>query len=112
MTPTAPLSAQRQRQLRALGHHLNPIILVGDSGVSEGVVTETTRALEDHELIKIRTPAGIGRAGAPSSRPFAKPPSSLRSENWPGGASLSCGREAQPENLEPSALRSPYPLAV
>ena len=58
MTPTAPLSAQRQRQLRALGHHLNPVILVGDSGVSEGVVTETTRALEDHELIKIRTPAG------------------------------------------------------
>ena len=58
MTPTAPLSTQRQRQLRALGHHLNPIILVGDSGVSEGVVTETTRALEDHELIKIRTPAG------------------------------------------------------
>jgi len=58
MAPTASLSAQRQRQLRALGHHLNPIILVGDSGVSEGVVAETTRALEDHELIKIRTPAG------------------------------------------------------
>jgi len=58
MAPTASLSAQRQRQLRALGHHLNPIILVGDGGVSEGVVAETTRALEDHELIKIRTPAG------------------------------------------------------
>jgi len=52
------LTAQRQRQLRAIGHHLDPIILLGDGGVSEGVIAETTRALEDHELIKIRTPAG------------------------------------------------------
>ena len=51
MTP-----AQR-RQLRARAHGLKPVILVGDAGVSDGVLAETDRALHDHELIKIRLPA-------------------------------------------------------
>lgn len=50
-------SAQRTRkQLRAIGHRLNPVVIVSN-GVTEGVSAEIDRALNDHELIKIRVNA-------------------------------------------------------
>ena len=52
------LDAAHRRMLRGIGHHLDPIVTVGDEGVSEGVIAETDRALGDHELIKVRLPAG------------------------------------------------------
>lgn len=46
--------AQRTRkQLRAIGHRLNPVVIVSN-GLTEGVIAEVDRALNDHELIKIR----------------------------------------------------------
>jgi RNA-binding protein len=54
----ADLDSARRREFRRIGHHLQPVVTVGDGGVSEGVVAEAARALEDHELIKIRLPAG------------------------------------------------------
>lgn len=48
------LSEKQRRHLRGLAHPLKPIILIGNAGVSEGVVAETRRALQDHELIKVR----------------------------------------------------------
>ncbi|WP_197469492.1 YhbY family RNA-binding protein, partial [Oleiphilus sp. HI0125] len=47
------LSAAEKKQLRAIAHNLNPIIIVGDKGVSEGLLEELDRALEQHELIKV-----------------------------------------------------------
>lgn len=52
------LQARDRRDLRRIGHHLDPVVTVGDGGVSDGVIAEAERALEDHELIKIRLPAG------------------------------------------------------
>ena len=52
-----PLSAARRRQLRARAHGLKPVIIVGGAGVSDAVLAETDRALEHHELIKVRLPA-------------------------------------------------------
>ena len=52
-----PLSAARRRQLRARAHGLKPVVMVGGAGVSEAVLAETDRALEHHELIKVRLPA-------------------------------------------------------
>ena len=52
------LTARDRRDLRRIGHHLQPIVTIGDNGVSEGVIAETERALTDHELIKVRLPAG------------------------------------------------------
>jgi RNA-binding protein len=46
-------SAQRKR-LRALAHHLTPIVHVGHTGVTDAVATATSQALLDHELIKVR----------------------------------------------------------
>ena len=43
-----------RRQLKRIAHHLQPVVTIGDGGVSDGVVAETNRALADHELIKVR----------------------------------------------------------
>lgn len=49
-----PLSADRKKKFRALGHNLNPIVTIGDNGLSEGLLGELNRALDDHELIKVK----------------------------------------------------------
>jgi len=48
------LTEKQRRYLRGLAHPLKPVILIGNSGLTEAVVTETARALHDHELIKVR----------------------------------------------------------
>jgi RNA-binding protein len=42
------------RQLRQIAHHLHPVVIIGDGGASAAVIAETERALNDHELIKVR----------------------------------------------------------
>lgn len=54
------LTEKQRRHLRGLAHPLKPVILIGNAGISEGVVAETARALQDHELIKVRLP-GVAR---------------------------------------------------
>ena len=49
---------QDLKQYRAIAHNLNPIIIVGDKGVNEGMLDELDRALSDHELIKIKINTG------------------------------------------------------
>ena len=51
------LNENQRRHLRGLAHDLKPVVLVGDSGLTDGVVRETERALRDHELIKIKVRA-------------------------------------------------------
>lgn len=48
------LSAEKRRAYRALGHGLNPVVMLAEKGLTEGVIAETLRALTDHELIKVR----------------------------------------------------------
>jgi putative YhbY family RNA-binding protein len=53
--PPAPAVTSSQRQaLRALAHDLRPVVQIGQSGLTAGVVGETDRALSAHELIKVR----------------------------------------------------------
>ena len=52
------LNGKQRRHLRALGHHLNPVVLVGQAGVTEGVIAAVEQALKDHELIKIKINEG------------------------------------------------------
>ena len=51
------LTEKQRRHLKGLAHHLDPVIRVGNAGVSPSVVAETRRALSDHELIKVRVAA-------------------------------------------------------
>jgi RNA-binding protein len=48
------LSNQERKRLRRIGHALNPVVMLGNNGLSEGVLEECSRALGDHELIKIK----------------------------------------------------------
>ncbi len=49
-----PLSADRKKQYRTLGHNLKPVVTIAGNGLSETVITELNRALDDHELIKVK----------------------------------------------------------
>jgi RNA-binding protein len=48
------LTNRQLRHLRGLTHHLKPVVMVGDKGLSENVMTEIETALNCHELIKIK----------------------------------------------------------
>ncbi|MDY6891305.1 MAG: YhbY family RNA-binding protein [Pseudomonadota bacterium] len=48
------LTPEQKKQLRTLGHRLNPIVTVAGKGLSENIQLEVDRALEDHELIKVK----------------------------------------------------------
>lgn len=43
-----------RRGLKARAHHLKPVVLIGQHGVTDAVTAEVDRALTDHELIKLR----------------------------------------------------------
>jgi RNA-binding protein len=51
---TMSLDADRKKQFRTIGHQLNPVVMVAERGLTEGVGLELERALEDHELIKVK----------------------------------------------------------
>jgi RNA-binding protein len=51
------LTEKQRRHLKGLAHHLDPIVRVGNAGITPAVVAETQRALNDHELIKVRVSA-------------------------------------------------------
>jgi putative YhbY family RNA-binding protein len=55
------LSPARRRELKARAHKLDPVVLVGSSGLSTQVLAEIDRSLKSHELIKVRV-AGADRA--------------------------------------------------
>ncbi len=48
------LSTAEKKRLRQIGHHLNPVVLLGGNGLTESVIAEIDARLEDHELIKVR----------------------------------------------------------
>jgi RNA-binding protein len=48
------LSQAQKKAFRSIGHHLNPVVMVSENGISEGVLAELDRALADHELVKIK----------------------------------------------------------
>ncbi len=53
-----PLSNPQRRQLKGLAHHLKPVVMVGQHGLSDGVLNEVGIALDTHELIKVRISTG------------------------------------------------------
>ncbi len=49
-----PLTNAQLKHLRSLAHHLKPVILIGQHGVTENVINELNIALDHHELVKIK----------------------------------------------------------
>ena len=54
MSPAEPLSGAQRRRLRALAHDGRPVAQLGRHGLSEAFLAELDRALDEHELIKVR----------------------------------------------------------
>jgi RNA-binding protein len=52
MTPE--LTPAERKRLRARAHALNPVVMIGNGGLTPTVLNEIDGALRSHELIKIR----------------------------------------------------------
>jgi RNA-binding protein len=48
------LSSSEHRALRARAHHLQPVVFIGNAGLTPEVLHEIDANLKSHELIKIR----------------------------------------------------------
>ena len=48
------LKAFQKKYLKALSHKMKPIVLIGKNGLSESVIDQIKKSLEEQELIKIK----------------------------------------------------------
>ena len=48
------MNAIEKKKLKALAHPLNPVVMIGQAGVTPAVIKEINIALDVHELIKIK----------------------------------------------------------
>ena len=48
------LSSGQRKELRSKAHHLEPVVLIGNNGVTENLIRSVDSALGAHELVKIR----------------------------------------------------------
>jgi RNA-binding protein len=53
-TFAAVITSAQRKKLRALAHHLEPVVMIGKQGLTPAVTSAADRALHDHELIKVR----------------------------------------------------------
>ena len=56
------LTESQKKYLRGLGHQLKPVIMIGDAGLTEGVMREFETSIGHHELIKVRIRVGDRQA--------------------------------------------------
>jgi RNA-binding protein len=52
--PQIQLTIAQRKEHRAQAHHLNPVVMIGNEGLTPAVKKETDAALNAHGLIKIR----------------------------------------------------------
>ncbi len=48
------ITTKQKQYLKGLAHPLKPIVMLGNNGLTEGVLAEIEHALEHHELIKVK----------------------------------------------------------
>lgn len=54
MSASPELSPVERQALKARAHHLSPVVIIGDAGLTPAVLREVSVALSSHELIKVR----------------------------------------------------------
>jgi RNA-binding protein len=52
--PKLVLDGKQRRHLRSLGHHLRPVVQIGQGGPTPSVTQALDEALLRHELVKVR----------------------------------------------------------
>ncbi len=48
------LTTKQKQYLKGMAHSLKPVVLLGQQGLTEGVLAEIDAALAHHELIKVK----------------------------------------------------------
>jgi len=48
------LKGKQRKSLRGLAHGLEPVVMIGYEGLTEAVYKALEKALDDHELIKVK----------------------------------------------------------
>jgi RNA-binding protein len=48
------VNSAEKKKLKAQAHPLNPVVMIGQSGLTEAVLKEINLALDTHELIKVK----------------------------------------------------------
>lgn len=48
------MNSADKKKLRAEAHTLNPVVMIGQSGLTAAVLAEIEQALNSHELIKVK----------------------------------------------------------
>ena len=48
------LRGKDRKYLRGLAHSLTPVVIIGHEGLTDAIIKTTDKALDDHELIKVR----------------------------------------------------------
>jgi RNA-binding protein len=48
------LNSKQTSHLRAISHNLNPVVMIGNNGLTEQVLREIEVSLNAHELIKVK----------------------------------------------------------
>jgi RNA-binding protein len=56
--PGMPLTQNQKKHLRRLGHGLQPVVLIGQQGLTPAVVAEANSSLAAHELLKVKARVG------------------------------------------------------
>jgi len=51
------LTTKQKQYLKGLAHNLKPVVMLGQHGLTEGVLAEIDAALNHHELIKVKVSA-------------------------------------------------------
>lgn len=53
-----PLTPAQRQFLKGLAHPLQPVVMIGNQGLTPAVLKEIGRALAAHELIKVKAASG------------------------------------------------------
>jgi RNA-binding protein len=52
------LTGKQVRFLKGLGHHLNPVVMIGKGDIGPTLIASLQEALSSHELIKVKIQEG------------------------------------------------------
>ncbi|MEZ5479886.1 MAG: YhbY family RNA-binding protein [Thiolinea sp.] len=52
------LNETQKKRLKGIAHGLKPVVMVGQHGLKESILTELDSALEYHQLVKIKIAVG------------------------------------------------------
>ena len=55
-------TSRDRKRFRAIGHKLKPVVTIAEKGLTDNVRLELERALNDHELIKVKLAVGDRQA--------------------------------------------------